>query len=377
LSEFTGERVIPGLVDADLLNEHVARYRFARRFAAAGATVLDAGCGSGYGAQEFREAASVIGTDLSADAIRYACENFARPGVRFLEAACERLPFADASFDLVAAFEVIEHLERWQDLLSQAARVLKASGVLLVSTPNKSYYAESRAAAGPNPFHCHEFEFEEFRTALAAVFPHVRMWTQNHTESIIFAPERRFADEPQERAALEATGDPAPQEAHFFLAACSRSPIVRNDVYAWVPSSANLLREREHHITKLEAEIAKKDDWLREMAGNHARLHQAHEETQAELQRQNEWAERLNGELAMAHRGIERLEKHREELEADLAERAAWGRSLDAQLEERSRQLQDASAQLRHFEAERRLIAGSKWIRLGRKLNLGPVVDGE
>jgi len=46
LAEFTGERVIPGLVDQDLLNEHVARYRFAARFGRA-AHVLDAGCGAG------------------------------------------------------------------------------------------------------------------------------------------------------------------------------------------------------------------------------------------------------------------------------------------------------------------------------------------
>jgi ubiquinone/menaquinone biosynthesis C-methylase UbiE len=370
LSEFTGERVIPGLVDANLLNEHVARYRFAGRFAAAGATVLDAGCGSGYGTvflrhnQEFGEAASVIGTDISAEAIRHAIANFRRPGVRFLQASCERLPFAGATFDLVAAFEVIEHMEHWRELLNETRRVLKTSGVLLVSTPNKTYYAESRAEAGPNPFHCHEFEFEEFRSALDAVFPHVRMWTQNHTEAIVFAPAHPAG------AALDAAGDPAPEQAHFFLAACSQAPVAANQVYAWMPASANLLREREHHIAKLESELGKKDVWLRESVGNHATLQREHEETLAELATQNDWAERLDGELAKARLEIERLNEQ-------LIERAAWGRSLDAQIEERTRELQDVSKQLRHLEEERTLIAGSKWIRLGRKLNLGPVVEGE
>ncbi len=371
MSEFTGERVIPGLVDANLLNEHLARYRFAKRFAVTGARVLDAGCGSGYGTAEFGEAASVIATDISADAIRHASENFARPGVRFLRAACERLPFAGGSFDLVAAFEVIEHLEHWQELLGEARRVLKTSGVLLVSTPNKTYYAESRAEVGPNPFHWHEFEFEEFFNALRAVFPHVRVWTQNHTESIVFAPAHPVG------AMLDATGDPVPEHAHFFLAACSQSPIEANEVYAWTPASANLLREREHHIAKLQGEIGKKDVWLRELVENHAGLQRAHEETLVELARQNEWAERLNGELAKGRLEIERLNAHREELETDLAERAAWGHSLDAQLAERSLELQKLSEELRHLEEERRLIADSRWIRLGRKLNLGPVVEGE
>ena len=46
MAEFTGERVIPGEVDVDLLNEHVARYAFAARLAR-GKRVLDAGCGGG------------------------------------------------------------------------------------------------------------------------------------------------------------------------------------------------------------------------------------------------------------------------------------------------------------------------------------------
>jgi hypothetical protein len=51
LAEFTGERVIPGQVDADLWNEHFARYLFASRLAR-GRRVVDLGSGSGYGARD-------------------------------------------------------------------------------------------------------------------------------------------------------------------------------------------------------------------------------------------------------------------------------------------------------------------------------------
>jgi chromosome segregation ATPase len=226
-----------------------------------------------------------------------------------------------------------------------------------------------------------------------------------------------------------------------------------NEVYAWMPSNANLLRERERHIAKLEGELAQKDHWLRQSLESHAELQRAHEETLAELKRQNQWAEQLNQEmeersarmLAWIHqleqriavgdreierlnaqareleaelearaswgrdlqleinrlhayreqleaelnaqigRGrleIERLNAHREELEADLAARARWGQALDAQLQERSQQLLELRAQLTNveerrarLEEERRLIADSKWVRLGRKLNVGPEVD--
>jgi ubiquinone/menaquinone biosynthesis C-methylase UbiE len=422
LTEFTGERAIPGLVDADLLNEHLARYRFAARFAGSGAQVLDSGCGSGYGTAEFGATVRVIGTDISADAILHARENFARPGVRFLQAACERLPFVEGCFDLVTAFEVIEHVEHWPELLEEARRVLKVSGVLLVSTPNKAYYAESRGTAGPNPYHRHEFEADEFRDALYAVFPHVRVWTQNHAEAIVFAPANPAG------AAVEANGDPAAQHAHFFLAACSQTPLAANDVYCWVPASANLLRERERHIAKLEGELGTKNAWLHQVREDLAALQRAHEQTLTELRRQNEWAEQLNREMAESSarmlgwihdlearigrgdreierlnghvaeleaelearsawgrdleaqigrgRGeIVRLNAHREELEADLAARAAWGETLDAQLSERAREVLELREQLERLHEERRLIAESRWVRLGRRLNVGPAVD--
>ncbi|MEP6714626.1 MAG: methyltransferase domain-containing protein [Terriglobia bacterium] len=422
MSEFTGERVIPGLVDVNLLNEHLARYRFAARFVRQGSALLDAGCGSGYGSAALAEIGTVTAFDVAAEAIAHARTNFGRPGIRFLQAACESLPFADGVFDLVAAFEVIEHLERWGELLREAARVLKTDGVLLVSTPNKSYYAESRAKAGPNPFHCHEFEYEEFESALYEVFPHVRLWTQNHAESIVFSPVHPGA------GALDAEADPEPRHAHFFLAACSRAPIEANEVFAWIPRSANLLREREHHIAKLEGELAEKDTWLKKLVADHSELHREHEVTVAELRRSNDWAaavtlelkerrarigelqeeakkqlewvtavetkaaqqrqenlewvEALEARIARGTEEIERLNAHRRELEADLDARYKWGRSKEAEAEQSMRDLNatrssldQASAELETLHEQRRLMANSKWIRLGRRLHLGPVLE--
>lgn len=422
-AEFTGERVIPNLVDPNLFNEHLARYRFAARFCARShgpVAVLDAGCGSGYGTAELAGAASVTAADISAEALIYARENFARPGVRFVNAACEALPFADDAFDLITAFEVIEHLERWPDLLTEARRVLKTSGILLVSTPNKAYYAEMRAKVGPNPFHSHEFEFEEFQAALYAVFPHVRIWAQNHAESIVFAPFHPAG------TMLEAGGDSAPENAHFFVAACSASPLEPGEVFAWLPSSGNVLRERELHIAKLEGELARKDEWLDDLKKSHTLLQAAHDATLAELRDRTLWAQQLDAGIAERSRLIEQLQDEADErlnwirslekqiagaraqierLTTDLHARTEWAFSIEAQLAERTEHVrlqslqiaehiadvkaqshrieeleelkQNQARQIEELHARLALISGSKWIRLGRSLNLGPVVDRE
>jgi len=400
LPEFTGERVIPGLVDADLFNEHLARYRFAARFA--GKATLDIGCGAGYGTRG-------IGIDVSHEALAYARAHF--PDAIFVQASADQLPFDAETFDLVTAFEVIEHLERWPDLLAEANRVLKPQGILLVSTPNKAYYAEMRAKTGPNPFHVHEFEYAEFEAALYAVFPHIRIWAQNHADAIVFAPLNPGA------AALEANGDPHPENAHFFIAACSRAAVEYADLFAWLPASANVLRERERHIARLEGELAQKDEWLARLKDDHAALHSAHQAALADVNERSLWAMQVERDLEQRNARIddlqgeaaERLAWIRDieaqlatalsavaERETEIAARTNWARSLEDQLETRTKHVQILKDELDDYKhawagsqeelatARRRiealegrlaLIAQSKWIHLGRSLKVGPVVN--
>jgi SAM-dependent methyltransferase len=406
--EFTGERVIPELVDADLLNEHLARYRFARHFVSGlgeAARILDAGCGTGYGTAELALAgvASVTGTDIAAEAVGHARSRYGSERVRFVQGSCETLPFSEGAFDVLVAFEVIEHLDRWQDLLLEAKRVLKSDGLLLVSTPNRDYYAESRGESGPNPFHRHEFDYAEFGAALNAVYPHVRIWTQNHAEAIVFAPSDAaasgFAPRNPTAALTESASAGDPAGAHFYLAACSQSPIAANDVFAWIPTSANVLREREFHIAKLEGELEKKDAWLRQTLEAHSELQSRHEELTAEMERQNTWAAELDREISLRNVRIA-------DLQGEVEMRLTWIRDLEAQLggaqteigrlnAESTRLTQEAGAEIARLQAEAaertlwtqrldaeiagyreelRRIRGSRWFRAGKTLGLGPQV---
>ncbi len=415
-SEFTGERVIPGQVDIDLWNEHLSRYAFAARLARR-KRVLDVGCGAGYGSAELSNtAATVTGIDISADAIAYATEHYTRPNLIYQQAGAAQLPFPDASFDLVVAFEVIEHLTDWEHLIAEARRVLSPGGQFVVSTPNKAYYAETRQQSGPNPYHEHEFEFEEFKQALEQYFPHTLLFTENHADSIVFRP---IADGRTPSADVRLDGEAANvDEAHFFIAVCAGQMMTGAPAFLYVPTAANVLREREKHIARLEGELATKDTWLHESQQKHAELVTLHDQQTNELKSRNEWALQLNQQVKDAGLRIEELQQEIESqqaaaktavdgYEAELARLETekdtaiqWGQKKEVELlaqlessqaeftkclalfreaettiEERTKWAQSLEAEVENLKQQLESIRGSKWIRLGRSIGFGPKVD--
>ena len=407
MAEFTGERLIPGQVDVDLLNEHLARYAFAARLAH-GKRTLDAGCGAGYGSAELAaHADSVTGADVAAEAMEFARAHYRLPNLAFEQASCDQLPHPDACFDLVVAFEVIEHLERWHDFLLEARRVLAPGGQLIVSTPNKLYYTESRGAHGANPFHVHEFDFEEFRGALESVFLHVTLFLENHVEGVTFQPHQA-GDTVETRVDA---GDPLPDESHFFVAVCAHRPQVGNPTFVYVPRTANVLRERERHIALLDAELAQKNQWLEKAQQDLAEFDRQQRKLLGELEQSNQWADALNLELGERRARVDELQQElaREQenaqaqirqLEQELAQKIEWARSLDAalakeiaekkravdMLHETEADLAERTAWAQRLEGEvtalreelarvsgqLALYQASRWVKLGKKVGLGP-----
>ena len=418
MAEFTGERAIPGQIEPDLWNEHLARYVFASR-RAQGRRVLDAGCGTGYGAALLAGQANwVCGVDVSGEAIEFARSHYRRDNLCFLRASVTALPFPEASFDVIVAFEVIEHLADWRGLLAELRRVVTPEGECLISTPNRLYYAEARGESGPNPYHHREFDWQELRAELADFFPFVSLYVENHQAAITIVPVE--AGPPVEGAMEQAQPDPA--EAHFLLAVCRLQPGPLPPALIWTPRAANLLRERERHIAALQEELAQKDAWLEEARREKQELLEMYRSQTAELERSNRWAASLDQELAAARarivalqqelaeqqeaarRAVAGYEQKVAELERELAERTQWARQVEeqltaelmaarAELEARSRELaecvqlldraeatvvertewaQRLDAQVRELEARLAAVRASRWVRLGRAFGLGP-----
>jgi SAM-dependent methyltransferase len=113
--------------------EYRLRYRWAAELAPE-RTVLDAGCGSGWGTALLAEAGAerVVGIDPSEDALEEASKLTTDLAVELELGELDALPFDDASFDLIACFEAIESCPDCGKALTELRRVLRSEGTLLI-----------------------------------------------------------------------------------------------------------------------------------------------------------------------------------------------------------------------------------------------------
>lgn len=109
---------------------------FIRAYVPSFDSALDVGCAEGsFLAHAVRAFPKVEwqGTDVSEYALEKA--RAALPRLRLQQSGAEKLPFADASFDLVTAFDVLEHVPELKAGVNELHRVLKPGGYLMVTVP--------------------------------------------------------------------------------------------------------------------------------------------------------------------------------------------------------------------------------------------------
>ncbi|MFF0148689.1 methyltransferase family protein [Amycolatopsis sulphurea] len=179
----TGERTVPGIPEETYwFRRHEAAY-LALLPLCAGATVLEAGCGEGYGAGLIaRHARRVLALDYDVPTTEHVARRY--PDVTVARANLAYLPVTDRAVDIVANFQVIEHLWDQGGFLAECHRVLRPGGKLLVTTPNRLTFTPD-SDTPLNPFHTRELAPSELDGLLrTAGFDVETLHGLHHAESL-------------------------------------------------------------------------------------------------------------------------------------------------------------------------------------------------
>jgi O-antigen biosynthesis protein len=177
LINWTGERCVPWAPDVQVIYEHYHRYLWAQSLVT-GNRVLDLGSGEGFGAALLADTArAVVGMDIDARTVEHSRLNYDADNLEFRTGSATDLSdFPDDAFDVVVAFEVIEHVRDQERMLTEVRRVLVDAGLFVVSTPERRTYSE--AAGYVNPFHEHELTQEELTALLRERFSSLALFSQ-------------------------------------------------------------------------------------------------------------------------------------------------------------------------------------------------------
>jgi SAM-dependent methyltransferase len=98
-------------------------------------SLLEIGCGTGFVLNAIRKEflnAQVSGSEIHSNGLAYA--SIRLPGVELMQLDAQKLPFVD-EYDVIGAFDVIEHIKEDELVLKNIYNGLKPNGVCLITVP--------------------------------------------------------------------------------------------------------------------------------------------------------------------------------------------------------------------------------------------------
>jgi GT2 family glycosyltransferase/ubiquinone/menaquinone biosynthesis C-methylase UbiE/glycosyltransferase involved in cell wall biosynthesis len=260
--DFSGERYVPEL-SGNIELEHLHRYLLACQISN-GKTVLDIASGEGYGsAMLAKHAAKVIGVDISPDAVMHARQRYVSHNLQYMVGSCSEIPLPDSSIDLIVSFETIEHHDQHDQMMAEIKRVLRPSGALLISSPDKYYYTVETGTS--NPYHVKELYAHEFKRLLEDRFEHVSYFGQRIAYGSLISSENLCSltsNYLKEQSQLtESNGTIRPL---YWVAVASNAklPEIRTGILETpinaseiVQSWASVVQQRDNKITELDGRV--------------------------------------------------------------------------------------------------------------------------
>jgi GT2 family glycosyltransferase/ubiquinone/menaquinone biosynthesis C-methylase UbiE len=267
--KFTGEFFVPPSnndskeFSHELQIEHLHRYSSILALAK-DKIVLDIACGEGYGSGMLsKHAKQVYGVDINAELIAHASKTYGQKNISFLHGSAAAIPLPDQCVDMLVSFETIEHVpaDIQTKFVSEAKRVLKPGGLMIISTPDKKNYTDRYGHH--NEFHLKELYEEEFVALLKTGFAYVNLYGQgSEITSLILNKEEYQKGQPL--SAFKIDEKAYNFEPKYFIALCSDDrEKAHSSISSIIPETERSYLATIDRILALQKEVEELGEWGR------------------------------------------------------------------------------------------------------------------
>jgi SAM-dependent methyltransferase len=174
----TTERFDPAAAESpdEVVVALILRYAYhaAAELIVSGDRVLDVGFGAGYGSEILSAAgADYLGIELDPDVVEDARNRYP---FSFESYDGTSIPANDDAFDVVTAFQVIEHIRDPTPWLGEIRRVTRPGGTAIFTTPNRLHRGLEEGERPWNRHHFREYTPRELAAQLEQCFAEVRLF---------------------------------------------------------------------------------------------------------------------------------------------------------------------------------------------------------